>query len=119
MDWTQLITFFATFLGMQYGQKYLQNRHVRALAKHILETPNDTTDIKDAVRQAVVLAHYRQWSPQVDALAKQHELGKLRIRAAEAAAKKAAKGIDATIVPRDGTEEFKPAFPGLAKGPPK
>lgn len=109
--WEMLVTFLST-LGVIAGREYLQNRHVRHVAREILADDSDpTTDITDAVKEAWIRTQAARTKNAARALAREHEAGKLRIRESAARARENAKGIDATVVPRDGSEEYKPGWP--------
>lgn len=86
---------------------------IRKGARAILgDEQNPTTDITDAVREAWVAANAEVIRAHAAQLAAEHAAGELRIAASVAAAKDAAKdAITSTIVPRDGTEKFSPAWP--------
>lgn len=106
-----LITLISTIAGI-YVNKHVQNRNVKAAAKQMLEAvDNNITDPTVALREAWVQANSVYIKAAAAKLTAQAEAGKIRIAASEALAKENARGIDAEIIPRDGTEEFKQGWP--------
>lgn len=102
----------AVTLAAAYLKKRFGARRVDSIAKGILESSdNDVTDPTVAYREAWVAANDVFIKAAAEKLRAQVEAGKVRIAASEAIAKENARGIDATVVPRDGTEEFKPGWP--------
>src|SRR5690349_18790991 len=115
MDWHQVLTLFAGILVREIAERYFDKRKadkVLGTAKDILESSqNPTTDLGQAAREALVLAHHEAVIvPTVERLQKQVAADEIRIANTVAHAKEVATGIDATLVPRDGSEEFKPAW---------
>jgi hypothetical protein len=108
---TTVVSVLAT-LGIQYFRTRVKNATAQRLAKAILENPAiPVTSIPKALREAWVLTNHQEFSRQVDALQRQAAASELRIAGAEAArAADASEGHDVTLVPRDGSETFSPAW---------
>jgi hypothetical protein len=93
-------------------QRWRHGATVLALAKRILaSSDNNVTKPAEAVEQAIIEQHFRSMGPVVDKLEKLQAQGKLDVRAADARGQANAELVTTEVVARDGTEEFKPAFP--------
>jgi hypothetical protein len=106
-----LIAMLSTLAGV-FINTHVKNAKAKKAAKSILEAvDNNITDPTVAMREAWVQANAALIKAGAAQLAAQVEANKIRVAASGIRAKLDATGIDAEVIPRDGTEEFKPGWP--------
>jgi hypothetical protein len=109
--WQEILTVLATAVVVPLFRDKLKKWGAEKVARAILEdASNDITDPAQALREAWVLANDPHIRAAGERLAVEQQNGKLRIASATAIGKANGQGIDATIVPRDGSETFKPGW---------
>lgn len=109
LPWNEIVSFALAFLSARYGAKLMSNARVRKVAKQMLaSTDHPATDITQAIREAWVLMNHEHIAEQVEKLKLQQAQGKLEVNAFVQRAADASRGVvESTIVPLDGTEEWK------------
>jgi hypothetical protein len=97
-------------LGVKYFGAARSKRIVETAGKILGDPKNPITDVRKAVEQALIAEEFKSMDSAVAELEHQQRAGELRIRAAEERARQDARELgtpNVTIVPRDGSEEFR------------
>jgi gamma-glutamyl phosphate reductase len=120
----QYIIGILTALGLQLLKHWSHWNSVKQVAKAIVEdNSNPITDPAQAIRQALIDRLLQQNQKRIDQMAQDLSRMQDQAKTDEAAAiergKANADGMQINIIPPDGTEEFKPAFPPKDDGTPK